>query len=290
MRRLGLIANLTREGALAGLRLLADEAARCGLSLIADPAAAAALPGLEVCVPADFGTAGAEAVIALGGDGSLLAAAHTLASAGLDLPLIGLNVGRFGYLTAANEDGFGEVLDALAAGRCAIRSRTALAAVRVSPDGGEAPLHDALNDFVVSRNGGGHTLTLDLAMDGQPVARYACDGLIVATPTGSTAYSLSAGGPVLVAGTPALVLSVIAPHALTARPLVVPDTTQIRVRLAAADEATVYGDGLCEGPLLPGGELRITASPRRIRIVVPDGMTPYTALARKLGWGAAFTR
>lgn len=290
MRRLGLIANLTREGALAGLRLLASEAARRGMSLVVDPETAAALPGLETCSPGIFGAVGAEAVIALGGDGSLLAAAHTLAAAGLDLPLIGLNVGRFGYLTAANEDGFGEVLDALAEGRYVIRSRTALAAVLTAPDGSSAPLHDALNDFVVSRDGGGHTLTLDLAMDGQPVARYTCDGLIVATPTGSTAYSLSVGGPVLVAGTPALVLSVIAPHALTARPLVVPDTTEIRVRLGRADGASVYGDGFREGPLLPGGELRVTASARRVRIVVPDGMTPYTSLARKLGWGAAFTR
>ncbi len=290
MRKLALIANLTREGTRAGLELLLAEAARCGLSLLADEATAACHPALIACAPEAFVTQGAEGVISLGGDGSLLAAVHTLAAAGIDLPIIGLNVGNLGYLTAANEDGFAAILDALAQDNFSITARTALSGEHWRGGACIKVLHDALNDIVLSRSEGGHTLTAEVTLDGHPVARYCCDGLLIATPTGSTAYSLSVGGPIVVSGTSALVLSVIAPHALTARPLVMPDTTKICVRLVTQTATAVYSDGQCEMALLPGDEVHITASPRPIRMIVPNTLSPYTSLSHKLGWGSTFTR
>ncbi len=145
---------------------------------------------------------------------------------------------------------------------------------------------------MISRAEGGRAIALLVALDGAPVARYLCDGLILSTPTGSTAYALSVGGPVVAPTARVLVLSVIAPHALSARPLVVPESTRIEIRVdpEGADRANVYTDGISRAELLPGGALRVEVSPTPVRLMVPEGHSPYAALARKLGWSAAFTR
>ncbi len=290
MQRLGLIANLTRQGAHKGLARLMDAANACGLTLFADAATAAYDKRLNCCAPHNFSAQGIEGVISLGGDGTLLLAAHTLADAHIDLPLIGLNVGNLGYLTAANEEDFETILGAVSNDDFTITSRTALTGEHRRNSEKLTVLHSALNDIVLSRCEGGHALTIEVTLDAHPVAHYCCDGLIVATPTGSTAYSLSVGGPIVVSGTPALVLSVIAPHALTARPLVVPDKTQICMRLVSDSSAAIYCDGQRAVELLPEDEVHITAAPQCVRIIVPNTHSPYTALSQKLGWGAAFTR
>ena len=169
--------------------------------------------------------------------------------------------------------------------------RTALAAEPMGAGNPGEPLPDALNDLVISRAGGGHAFALRVSVDGFPVARWLCDGLILATPTGSTAYSLSVGGPVVMPTVRAITLSVIAPHALSARPLVVPDASRVEVRVEEGEcPATVYADGQGVLPLRPGEGIRVTASPRRVRLLVPEGHNPYAPLSRKLGWGAGFTR
>ena len=290
--RLGVIANLTRPRAREGLAAFAAAAQAAHLRLFAEPETAAALPEATPLPLADFAAAGVEAVASLGGDGSLLAAAHALNGAGLDLPLIGLNVGRLGYLTAVNEEGFTDTLAHLAAGRCVEDVRTVLSA-DICRDGTPfAELPIALNDIVISRAEGGHAFALELAIDDYPVARWLCDGLILATPTGSTAYSLSVGGPVMAPDAQALVISVIAPHALSARPLVVPDTARITVRVSeeGGAPATAYADGQCATPLKPGDTLRAHTAARPIRLLVPIRRNPYAPLSRKLGWGAPFAR
>ncbi|MGN0891177.1 MAG: NAD(+)/NADH kinase, partial [Candidatus Spyradenecus sp.] len=188
---LGLIANLTRPRAREGAEALVRAARAAGIALLPSPETAEAVGAAAGVAPEAFAQAGAQGVISLGGDGSFLAAAHAVAAT--DLPLIGLNIGRLGYLTAVNEEGFGPLLQALAQGRYAVEARTALAAGVV----GGARFPDALNDVVISRAESGHAFALNLELDGFPVARYLCDGLILATPTGSTAYSLSVGGPVV---------------------------------------------------------------------------------------------
>ena len=290
--RLGVSANLTRPRAGEGLAALARAAREQGVTLLPDPETARALPGAQACAVAGLPAAGAQALAALGGDGTLLAAAHALAQAGADLPLIGLNVGRLGYLTAVNEEAFPAILRALAAGRYAQEARATLAAAIHAPGGAQDPLPDALNDVVVSRGEGGHAIAIELALDDHPVARWLCDGLILATPTGSTAYNLSVGGPVVAPTADALVVSVIAPHALTARPLVIPGDTRVAIRVAAEAEApaAVYVDGQAAHPLRPGETLRATRSPRPVRLLTPLTRNPYAPLSRKLGWGTPFAR
>lgn len=289
---LGVIANLTRPRAEEGLDALAYAAQAAGIRLLAEAPAAARLPGAHVCAPIGFAAAGAQAVASLGGDGSLLTAAHTLAAAGVDLPLIGLNIGRLGYLTAVNEEGFEATLRHLAAGRYVEEARTALAAEVWRGDACLARLPNALNDVVISRGEGGHAFALELAVDGFPVAHWLCDGVIVATPTGSTAYSLSVGGPVIAPAARAWVVSVIAPHALSARPLVLPDTVRLEVRLAETPEtpAAAYADGQAATPLRPGDAVRLAAAPRPVRLLAAAARNPYAPLSRKLGWGAPFAR
>lgn len=286
--RLGLLANLTRPRAHEGLEVLRAAARMAGITLLAPPDELPPYSGFETCPAGEFTRAGAQGVISLGGDGSLLAAAHRLAPH--PLPLIGLNIGNLGYLTAVNEEGFYGALRALAAGRYTLESRTTLAvSTSAAPD---ASHPDALNDLVISRAEGGHAFALLLELDGSPVARYLCDGLILATPTGSTAYSLSVGGPVVAPAARAFVISVIAPHALTARPLVIPDTTRITVRIApeGTTSANLYSDGTRIATLHAGESFTANASPRPVQLILPDGHNPYTPLSRKLGWGAAFTR
>lgn len=286
--RLGLLANLTRPRAHEGLDVLRAAAKLAGITLLAPPDELPPYSGFESCPAEAFQQAGAQGVISLGGDGTLLAAAHRLAPN--PLPLIGLNIGNLGYLTAVNEEGFYGTLRSLASGQYTLETRTTLAvSTSTAP---EETLPDALNDLVISRAEGGHAFALLLELDGSPVARYLCDGLILATPTGSTAYSLSVGGPVMAPAARAFVISVIAPHALTARPLVIPDTTRVTVRIApeGTTSANLYSDGTHIATLHAGESFTANASPRPVQLIIPAGHNPYAPLSQKLGWGAAFTR
>lgn len=287
IRTLGLIANLTRPRAREGLAALLQAAEAAGITLLPAPETAAAMPGCLACAPADFAAAGAQGVISLGGDGSLLAAARAVAGSGL--PLAGLNVGRLGYLTAVNEEGFGDFLRRLAAGDYTLEARTTLSAGRV---GAQTHFPDALNDVVIARAEGGHAFALLLTLDGFPVARYLCDGLILSTPTGSTAYSLSVGGPVVAPTAQALLISVIAPHTLSARPLVVPRESHIEVRVDEAEgaPAKVYADGIAVAELRPGDAIQAAAAPQPVQFILPAHHNPYEPLSNKLAWSASFRR
>ncbi len=289
IQRLGLIVNFTRPRAAEGLAILVRAAAATGITLYAPPdASGCPLEGTQPCPVEAFVASGVQGVISLGGDGSLLAAAHVLAAT--PLPLIGFNIGRLGYLTAVNEEGFGETLVALAAGQYMLESRATLAAEVLRAGGTIERLPDALNDLVLARPEGGHAFGLHLELDGFPVAHYVCDGLILATPTGSTAYSLSVGGPVVSPSSRSTVVSVIAPHTLSARPLVIPESTQLCVGTDEATEALIYVDGQRVLTLQPGDRLMATASERPLRLMVLEGHNPYEALSRKLGWSAVFKR
>ena len=146
----------------------------------------------------------------------------------------------------------------------------------------------ALNDIVVTRADTGRILSLDLAIDGTPVTSYLCDGLIVATPTGSTAYSLSAGGPILSPRTHAFVVSVICPHSLSSRPLVLPDSAELEIRVRrAAVTPLVSADGQRDAPLPADSVLRITRSERIVRLLRFPERDDYSVLRQKLGWSGS---
>ena len=242
---------------------LAVEAARIGLSVVED------------------GTA--DAIVVLGGDGTILRAVHAYP----DIPILGLNLGGLGYLSSVEERDFTRALDMLARGAYRISERSMLS-VRT----GDGKWFPALNDVVADRVMSGHTAILDLAMDGKSVTRYLADGLIIATPTGSTAYSLAAGGPVLMPDSGSFVVTPMSPHALAVRPLVVKDSAHFTVTArrranGAAERIGVYADGENVFMLEADESVDVVRSERCARLVELEGCDPCGVLARKLGWSGA---
>ena len=260
--------NRGKPGAAETAKELADAAKGAGLSVV-DVAANADKP---------------DVMVVLGGDGTMLAAAHEHPG----IPLLGLNLGHLGYLAGVEAPHFKDAILALAEGRFSISHRTAL-----STDRG----HCALNDVVISKGVSGRAAFVDLAVDGRHVTRFFADGLIVATPTGSTAYSLAAGGPILLPGSESIVVTPICPHALTSRPLVVHNTAKLTVsaRTREPDDCedqpfSVFADGVNVASLAVGEGLSIAKAERPVPLVQLDGVDPYEVLGRKLGWGGSLVR
>lgn len=227
----------------------------------------------------------ADTVISLGGDGTFLRAVHECPG----IPVLGINLGGLGYLAGVGRRDIGRAIALLTAGRYRVSGRSLLE-VRVGSSA--RAVGYALNDVVVARESSGHAVRLDLSADGRPVTRYLADGLILATPTGSTAYSLAAGGPVLLSDTRSIVVTPANPHALGARPLVVRDTMRFTVtarQRAAGNEATigVYADGVRVAGIAAGESVEICKSRRTAKVVELEGYDPYDVLARKLGWSGS---
>jgi NAD+ kinase len=214
--------------------------------------------------------ADAELVVALGGDGTVLRATHQLA--GADVPVLGINLGRLGFLCGADgSDPLGAVRAAASgAGR---EQRRATLGVAVTIGGRESGTHEAFNEVFVGRGAGSRAVELDLAVDGEHLARWVCDGIIVATPTGSTAYALSAGGPFVSPELRALVIVPVGPHSLCARPFVLGEGTVVTMTLpdpARADACvTVDGDMLPCRTALERVDVRLGT--RDVRLVRLDG-------------------
>jgi len=230
--------------------------------------------GLEECL-----SSVPEAVIALGGDGTLLRAVHEFP----EVPVLGLNLGGLGYLASVEEKDFLLALQHLARGEFQVSERRLL-----SVDG-QFP---ALNDIVITRELSGHSTRLDLEADGRLVTRYLADGLIFATPTGSTAYSLAAGGPVLMPDTASFVVTPMNPHALGVRPLVVHDSVRFTVTARARTAGNpvklgVYSDGEAVMELNEGMSVEIAKSGHTAKLIELEGYEPYGVLARKLGWSGS---
>lgn len=234
--------------------------------------------------------AAADVVLVLGGDGTMLRAVHEFP----DVPVLGLNLGGLGYLASVGEDDFRRALEMLRGGEFKVAVRSALTVRKVSRDGavGDGAAAAALNDVVVMREMSGHAAILDLSVDAKRPTRYLADGIVVATPTGSTAYSLSAGGPVLMPDSGSFVVTPMNPHALGVRPLVVGDGAVLTVtsRSRSDGEAAkigVYADGENAFMLEDGEVLEISKSPDGVAMVELDGYDPYEVLARKLGWSGS---
>ncbi|MDX9868882.1 MAG: NAD(+)/NADH kinase [Kiritimatiellia bacterium] len=284
MKTIGLIANLEKPRAAEAVRHVAALASDMGFIVLIEERTASLHPDVPAYPVGEFKKRKVEAVVVLGGDGTLLDAAHKVAEQ--HLPLMGLNIGSLGYLTSVEEHQFAEALQQLRENRYAVSRRSALAAAVHHQDGTRGLLSDALNDVVVYRGESGHAVELDLLLDRQPVSRFLCDGLIVATPTGSTAYSLSAGGPIVLPGTPALVISLICPHTLTSRPLVVCETSHIAVKVVSDRvPVIVSSDGRDQQPVRCGDAVEIVRSCHSVPLIELHGYNPCDVLRRKLRWG-----
>ena len=284
MEKIGLIVNTEKSCAAEVASEVAGIAASLGMEVLLD--AECKLPlGLPICRADRFADSGADAVVVLGGDGTMLDAARRLAAA--PLPMMGLNIGSLGYLTCVERSRFGEALAQLRNGVFDISMRATLTAELRGP-GYASPtlLPDSMNDIVVSRGASGTTVELDVAVDGLPVSHFLCDGIIVATATGSTAYSLSAGGPILLPDTEALVVNMICPHTLTSRPLVLRNSVTVAIRVVACKgPLIVSADGRGSHPMIVGDEITVRRGKSEVPVISLRCSNPWEVMRRKLGWG-----
>lgn len=261
---------------------------RRGVEALADEATARAAGRGEVPRFAE-GTA-CDLIVVLGGDGTLLAVARRAAGGP---PILGVNLGRLGFLTEVPREGLYPALVEVLAGRYTLEAR-ALFDVEVRPREGERRCYRALNDVVIAKSALSRIIELQLDVDGGPVSRYRSDGLVLSTPTGSTAYNLSAGGPILHPLLPVAVITPICPHTLTLRPLVVPDTSLIEVTLESRDGGAAMTpdrihltvDGQEGGELDFGDCVRVTRAAEVAKLVrTSSRMTIFEGLRNKLHWG-----
>jgi NAD+ kinase len=230
-------------------------------------------------LPADL-----DLVLVLGGDGTLLAVAKATAEAGLDIPLLAVNFGSLGFLTEITRPEIYASLDAVLHGRASHDQRMMLRA-EATHAGGTAT-HLALNDVVFTRTALSRMIDLEVSVGEQFVTTVKADGLIVASPTGSTAYNLAAGGPIIHPAMDALVLTPIAPHTLTNRPIVIPAEREVRVKSTGTNAGNVYVtiDGQSGFEMAEGDEVAITRADRRLRLVRASARSYFEVLRQKLKW------
>jgi NAD+ kinase len=226
-------------------------------------------------------------VVVLGGDGTLLAMADRIAKAGRDVPILGVNFGSLGFLTEIRIDELTSSLESVIAGAAAFDARAMLAA-DVSRDGAQVDSRIVLNDVVFTKASLSRMIELSVSVSGGFVTRVKADGLIVATATGSTAYNLAAGGPIVHPMVDALVLTPIAPHTLTNRPVVIPGGAEVEVRphpTGSPDEVFVTYDGQSGYTLREGDVVRVRKSDRTLRLVKASARGYFEVLREKLKWG-----
>lgn len=226
-------------------------------------------------------------LLSLGGDGTFLRAARL--AAGRPVPVLGINLGHLGFLTAASEEELEQSLERLGRGDFTLDRRFTLKATVVTADGERVGEYRALNDFVVHKAGAARVVRLDLSVgrgtDVDEVGRFTADGVILSTPTGSTAYSMSAGGPIIVPSVDCFVVTAICPHTLAVRPLVVPLDARVKVRaLDDPRDLVLTADGQQARVLDPGGTVVVEKGEVEIPLVRFQEQTFFRTMRRKLNW------
>jgi NAD+ kinase len=279
-RRVGVVAKVASREAIHTAHELSEWLHRRGLEAALDEATlqARGLRGEPVFEPGgDY-----DLVVVLGGDGTLLSVARTVARG---VPILGVNLGNLGFLTEINRGELYPTLVEVLEERYAIEERS-LFDVELRRDGGVPAVFRVLNDAVITKSALSRIIELTLRVEGHLIARFRADGLIISTPTGSTAYNLSAGGPVLNPLLPVAVLTPICPHALSLRPIVVPDAGPIEVTLETQrEEVYLTLDGQ-EGTSLGFRDtVRITRGADKVRLVKVGDRSFYDSLRSKLRWG-----
>jgi NAD+ kinase len=222
-----------------------------------------------------------DALVVLGGDGTFLRAARAVAT--VDVPILGVNLGKVGFLSKVEAEQLESVLQALCDGHHVFEPRMALE-VRIHPDGREDPAvepHIALNEAAIVRGSQARVVRMDVAVGGTHLATYVADGLVVASPTGSTGYSFSAGGPILDPTARNLVVTPIAAYLSAIRSVVVGEHLDVRVRVVEAHDCLVSIDGREDVPLQEGVLVEVRARARPIRFLHPDGALPFWDLLRR---------
>jgi NAD+ kinase len=277
--RVALIGKLRSDEIAASLRDLRQLLEKRGCEVLIERETAAGI-GLQ---GADYDTIGkrADLAVVIGGDGTMLAAARNLVRH--RVPLTGINQGRVGFMTDIGHDDMQAGIGAILEGKYTIEERALLDAEIVR--GGSSVLKTlALNEAVVGKGSQGRLIEFDLSIDGEFIYTLRADGVIVATPTGSTAYALSAQGPILHPAVPALALVPLNPHTLSARPVSVSDRSHIEIKLVRALDARAHFDGFALTDMAEGDRLLLKRSADPIRFVHPPGYKYFATLREKLRW------
>lgn len=276
--RLGVVGHSGYPGLAEAQRDLRDLAPGLGLQLRFESAIAE--PGDQrIEAPEQLG-----ALLTLGGDGTLLRGARVLA--GHEVPILGVNLGRLGFLTCCPAGELSHSLMRFARGDFTIESRMMLRASVLGADGHERDSWLALNDVAMHKGGFARVVALRVSVDDELIASYAADGVVISTPTGSTAYSLSAGGPVVVPTLETLIVTPISPHTLAVRSVVLAASSRVTVQAdGAPEELMVTVDGQVGTNFGPGETLSVGRAAKAIKIVRFPGSSFFTTLRQKLGWG-----
>lgn len=232
-----------------------------------------------------FDSVDLDALITFGGDGTLLRGARLLG--GRETPILGVNLGRVGFLTTGTRETLDAALEALVTGKFEIERRQALRAAIRDAEGETRSTQMAMNDVTVHKGGVARVIRVNVFIQGDNVGPFSADGIIVATPTGSTAYSLSAGGPIVVPGVEAIIVTPIAAHTLAVRPLVVPATYRVVIEPIAgwSDDPLVSVDGQSGTTLAPGESVDVCRADHRVCLIRLGGDGFFGRMRQKLHWG-----
>ncbi len=216
-------------------------------------------------------------IIAFGGDGTLLSAVADYAH--YDVPILGVNLGGLGFLTDVKFSQFRKILDEIKRNRFRIENRMMVCA-ELKKD-----VLYALNDITICTNTPGRVVEFSAKIDGEYICRFVADGIIIATPTGSTAYSLATGGPILLPDSEAIIMTPIAPHTLSVRPIVLPSDCKIEIQIGRKGNAIIVADGQRSKILKTGENIKFYKAPYYVKLIKPINSTFFKTLKEKLKWG-----
>lgn len=283
--RVGVVAHRGYDGLADVLRRLTELARRLDIRLAFEPELQAIAGAHDVLAdPAQL-----DALLTLGGDGTLLRGARALD--GRPVPILGINLGRLGFLTSCGVDDLEAGVERLARGDFHAERRMTLDVSALDASGSERQRWFALNDVVLHKGGFARMVSLDVAANGESIASYSADGIVIATPTGSTAYNLSAGGPIVYPTVESIIITPISPHTMSVRPLVLPPSAQITLRAEdGPEELLVTVDGQVGTTFARGETLVVSRSDRAVQIVRFPGATFFARMRLKLGWGGLLDR
>ena len=284
MIRLGVVGHLGYSDLPAVLRTLGDLAPALNLELCYEEELYNVAGGNRLDDPS-----GLDALLTLGGDGTLLRGARIISPH--PVPILGVNLGRLGFLTCCNADQLSNALMRFARRDYVAESRMALHARVIDVRGADRRSWIALNDVVLHKGGFARVVRLTVTANGEPIATYGADGVVLSTPTGSTAYSLSAGGPVVFPTLESIVVTPVSAHTHAIRTVILPATAEVTLQAdAGPEELLVTVDGQVGTSFLSGETLTVRRADRGVLIIRFPGMGFFTTLRQKLGWGGLADR
>jgi len=277
--RIGIVGNPRRREVAKAIDHFSDLARKSGVEVWIDSDLTGLCRGGNEFCPREAMSDRTDVVVAFGGDGTILRAAAAVGSAGI--PILGVNLGRLGFLAEAGADELGTSLERLLRKDYRVEERMALEG-QVRETG--RTFH-ALNDIVIEKGACSRVVSIETWVSDEPISSFSANGIVAATPVGSTGYSLSAGGPVVHPSMEAIVLTPICPHSLSMRPVIVPGDQAVRVRVQADHrELMLSADGVTAAPLKPGDEILVRRASHRVRLINLKGLSFYELLSRKLSW------